>query len=291
MLETFETAVGLIQSGKTAELSDLLKQHPELSTARDESNATLLIRLIDWPGVWLHSAESARVLIAAGAEIDARRDEKNGTALAGALCTMNVEVVKVLIDAGADVNLPLGWMPGTNLDLADRICQNLGQQRDSKILMLRELFTKASGEAIPRRAPMGGTLPIVYLSDVTAGLKFFTEVLGFHIDWTHETPDCEPYFGISRGGAELHLSACHCSDQRHVGNLWVRIECDQIDELFDELQENDKQFGSKQGTDPQIKFLTEPTDQPWGFREMEIEDPDGNRITFYGPTTTESPSS
>ena len=64
-----------------------------------------------------------------------------------------------------------------------------------------------------------------------------------------------------------------CDDKRHIGKLWARVECDLVDQFYDEIKDDD------------VNVLHPPTNQPWGFRELDLEDPDGNRLTFYGPTT------
>ena len=111
MHDQFQAAVDLVDSGDVAALRNLLDAHPDLATARDEGNAPLLIRLIDWPGHRPNAADTARVLLEAGAEVDARRDDENGTALGGALCTGEADVIKVLLDFGADIHAPCGWQP------------------------------------------------------------------------------------------------------------------------------------------------------------------------------------
>lgn len=269
----FEKAVALLESGDVEQLASLLKDHVGLAHARDEGNATLLIRLIDWPGYRPRSAESAKALVDAGVEIDARRDDDNGTALAGALCTKEIDIVEVLVQHGADLTAPLGWTHGTNFELADRICQDLGRQRDDKIKKLAKLISDASGKNVPTRAPFGGTIPLLFVKDVKTATEYYTTQLGFHVDWAQQENGEDCYLGISRGGTEFHLTACACSDDRHTGKLWVRVECDRIDDLFAELDAAG------------VNITTPPLNQPWGFRELEIEDPDGNRLTFYGPAT------
>ena len=268
----FENAVNLLHTGNVEGLEDLLGRNSELASSRDEGNATLLLRLIDWPGYHPRSTESARVLLEHGVEVDARRDENNGTALAGVLCTMDIEVAEVLVEFGAEIDQPLGWMPGTCFSLADRICQDQGKQNDPKILKLIEIVSSATGRKIPTQAPFGGTTPLMFAKDVGASKSFYTEKLGFHVDWIHDENGEDPYVCISRGGTEFHLSRCKCEDGRHTGNLWVRVECDQLDEFYEEI------------VNKGVQVKEPPENYPWGFREMEVEDPDGNRFTFFGPT-------
>ena len=270
----FEKAVELVEAGEVDALRDLFQRMPDLAQARDDGEASLLIRLIDWPGHRPRAAESARVLLESGVDVEARRNETNGTALAGALCTEEIDVVSVLLEFGADIHAPLGWMPGTNLDLADRICQNLDRQGDEAIIKLSRLFSDAAGRTIPSRVPLGRTTPLVFVEDADKGIDFYKEKLGFHLDWSYDYADGK-YACVSRGSAEFHVTVCSCDGQRHTGKLWVRVACGPVDPLFDE-------FSSKG-----VTILEEPKNRPYGMREFEIEDLDGNRLTFAGPIPPE----
>ena len=168
----FDNAVHCLEEGLVENLHQLLKQFPDLAQSKDEDNATLLIRLIDWPGYKPSSAETAKALVDSGVDIESRRDQENGTALAGAICTLETDVIKVLLDAGADIHAPLGWMEGTCLDLAERHCEDLGRQRDEKTIAMAEMFSAAAGFQIPRKAPFGGTIPLLFVKDVDDGLSF-----------------------------------------------------------------------------------------------------------------------
>jgi ankyrin repeat protein len=90
----FGVAVTFLDSDDIDGLQYLLKAQPDLASARDDDNSTLLIRLIDWPGHRPRASETARVLLNAGAEIDARRNDENGTPLCGALCTEVADVIR-----------------------------------------------------------------------------------------------------------------------------------------------------------------------------------------------------
>jgi uncharacterized glyoxalase superfamily protein PhnB len=43
--------------------------------------------------------------------------------------------------------------------------------------------------------------------------------------------------------------------------------------------------------DAGVAIRQEPNDQPWGLREFEIEDLDGNLLVFHGPIPENSSSS
>lgn len=270
---TFEAAMTLVDYGDFQGLGELLDANPELANARDEGNATLLIRLIDWPGHRPWASETARVLLTAGAEVDARRDEENGTALSGALCTGEIDVIRVLLEYGADVHAECGWQSGSVLDLADDLCQQLSHVGAEFNQQIAEIFGERAGSPIPSRTPVGGVVPLVFFDDVDAGVEYFTQVLGFRINWIHEPEGspCGKYVSVQRGDAELHVTDCECDDRRHVGTLYLRI-CvgPDVAQLYKEFQ--------KAG----VTFRSELKDQPWGLREFETEDFEGNRIIFYG---------
>lgn len=145
----FQSALACLNSGDVDELQRLLQQHPGLADERDETHATLLIRLIDWPGHRPRAAESAKSLLEAGADVDARRNAENGTPLSGALCTEEVDVIRILLEHGADIHAPCGWQPGTVLDLARGICENQDRVDDENTAEIAEIFTNATGRRIP----------------------------------------------------------------------------------------------------------------------------------------------
>lgn len=115
-------ALELIETGDYHELRAHLVRHPDLAKYRDESNATLLIRLIDYPGRRPNAAKTARTLLIAGCDVDARRDGNNGTALSGALSTGETDVARVLLEFGANFRAKLGFMDGDIVDMAINLC-------------------------------------------------------------------------------------------------------------------------------------------------------------------------
>ena len=74
-------------------------------------------------------------------------------------------------------------------------------------------------------------------------------------------------FECPDGGATFSI---HLADQLPQGaGIVVYFECENLDERFAALQ--------RQG----VRFETEPTDQPWLWRECYVRDPDGNRFCLY----------
>jgi ankyrin repeat protein len=99
-----------IHSGDTARLSRLLTEHPGLATARigDPSSGmsrTLLHVLTDWPGHHPNGVAAVAVLIAAGADVNARfTGPHTETPLHWAASNDDVEVLDALLDAGAEID-------------------------------------------------------------------------------------------------------------------------------------------------------------------------------------------
>ncbi|MCY3883408.1 MAG: hypothetical protein OXG24_00675 [Gammaproteobacteria bacterium] len=134
-------ALDLMESGDYHELRAHLILHPILAKYRDDSNATLLIKLIDYPGNRPNAAKSARVLLIAGCDVDARRDSTNGTALSGALSTGEADVARVLLEFGANFRAKLGFKEGDIVDFALEICGNDSNEEDGFAQEVRQLLS------------------------------------------------------------------------------------------------------------------------------------------------------
>ena len=111
-----------IQTGDLDALRLLLGDQPDLATARIIGRRggwrTGLHIVTDWPGFFPKGPQAVEVLVAAGAEIDARNNESGGeTPLHWAASSDDLDVARALIDAGADIEAPNGSI-GTPLDNA-----------------------------------------------------------------------------------------------------------------------------------------------------------------------------
>jgi hypothetical protein len=104
--------VAAIHDGAVDELRRLLRDDPALATARliDEAGVgrTLLHIVADWPGHRPHAAAAVAILVAAGADVNARVSHPDAagareTPLHWAASADDVSVVDALLDAGADI--------------------------------------------------------------------------------------------------------------------------------------------------------------------------------------------
>ncbi|MEX2124942.1 MAG: ankyrin repeat domain-containing protein [Woeseia sp.] len=109
-------AVALVQAihgGDLPELKRLLDEHPGIATVRLGDNSpggmarSLLHIATDWPGHYPDCAATVRLLVAAGADVNARFEGPHTeTPLHWAASSDDVEALDALLDAGADIEAP-----------------------------------------------------------------------------------------------------------------------------------------------------------------------------------------
>ena len=109
--------------------------------------------------------------------------------------------------------------------------------------------------------------PVFRIFDEAKAKEFYIDFLGFSIEWEHRFEEGLPlYIEVSRDDVRIHLTE-HYGDCCPGGA--VRVETDDVLELHAELSA--KEYGFAR---PHID------DTPWGTKEMSIQDPFGNRLTF-----------
>jgi hypothetical protein len=143
--------VEAIQSGEVPALQRLLDEHPGLAAARlgdddpEGMSRTLLHVATDWPGHFPNGAATVAVLVAAGADVNARfRGPHAETPLHWAASSNDVEVLDALIDAGADLEAP-GAVIGGGTPLAD--ARGFGQWQAAHRLVQRGAQTTIDDDA------------------------------------------------------------------------------------------------------------------------------------------------
>ncbi|HEX7819423.1 MAG TPA: glyoxalase superfamily protein [Sphingobium sp.] len=115
----------------------------------------------------------------------------------------------------------------------------------------------------------GPPTPILRSFDEGRAKAFYLDFLGFELRFEHRFSDGAPLFmAVARGQCELHLS-------EHYGDATpgsaVRIPVDDVSAYMAVLRSKD--FANARPGEPQ--------DMPWGSRQITIDDPAGNRLTFY----------
>ncbi len=117
------------------------------------------------------------------------------------------------------------------------------------------------------------TTPILRSFDEAKAREFYTDFLGFTVDWEHRfEPGLPLYMQVSREGCVLHISEHHGDCIPGAG---MRIQVDDIDAFHQELI--DKKYKHAR---PGI------CDTPWGSRDMTVTDPFGNKLTFTNAVST-----
>ncbi|MCH9807294.1 MAG: VOC family protein [Alphaproteobacteria bacterium] len=114
---------------------------------------------------------------------------------------------------------------------------------------------------------LSSLIPILRSFDESKAREFYCDFLGFEIDWEHRfEPGTPLYMQVSRDGVALHISEHH--GDASPGST-VRIHVDDIDVLHRELSEKQYKYAR-----PGVQ------EQPWGMREMTVNDPFGNKVIF-----------
>ncbi len=111
--------------------------------------------------------------------------------------------------------------------------------------------------------------PILRIFDEPKAKEFYLKFLGFELIFEHRFEEGLPlYMGVSLGGETLHLSEHHGDA---CPGAHIRIQLDNVDEYQSTLSGKKYKYSN-----PSVGEET-----PWETREMSIDDPFGNRLTFY----------
>lgn len=115
-----QAAEKAIRTGDTASLNALLKTYPEIPSCYigDETEARSLLQILaDWPGKSPNNCEIAKMLITAGADVNAHFIGKahSETPLHWAASTNDIALVDTLLDHGANIDAQGGVIDKTPL--------------------------------------------------------------------------------------------------------------------------------------------------------------------------------
>lgn len=105
-------------------------------------------------------------------------------------------------------------------------------------------------------------IPTLRVADAEAAVAWYAR-LGFAKQWEHRfEPGFPAFVEVARGAVRLFLSE-HTGDARPDTLVYLRVR--DVDAVAAE-------------------FGVQPEDAPWG-REIELRDPDGNRLRIGTPTS------
>lgn len=129
----------------------------------------------------------------------------------------------------------------------------------------------------PSRPILSATEAQLYVRDVAASARFFTEALGFDIDFLYGDP---PFYGlVTRDRARLCLRLVR--EPVFAGDIREREQLLSAAITVDTAAEIKQLFLDYQAAG--LRFHQTLQKQPWGARNFIILDPDGNLILFAGP--------
>ena len=107
------------------------------------------------------------------------------------------------------------------------------------------------------------------VKDLQQSLAYYHDKLGFDVAFQYGEPVF--YAGVCSGEVQLHMIAVDRTT-RQAGNGAVAIIVDDVDALHADLQ--------KRGA----RVLKAPANQPYGLRDFDVADLDGNML-FFGMET------
>ena len=106
---------------------------------------------------------------------------------------------------------------------------------------------------------------VFVVKDLRRSVEHYRDALGFRTEFTYGEP---AYYAIvERDGVTLHLLAAS-ETKRPPGQGGVYVFVTGVDALYQDL----KSRGAK--------TLNEPKDYPYGMRDFDIHDLDGNHLSF-----------
>lgn len=104
---------------------------------------------------------------------------------------------------------------------------------------------------------------IFHVSDVDASIKYYTEILGFTVDFRYKD-----LAGLEYDAVLIYLSGPNQDVKKAVGEGSIYIFCDEVDQYY--------QIISGKGAFLEIAL----DDRPYDMKDFAIKDPDGNILTF-----------
>jgi uncharacterized glyoxalase superfamily protein PhnB len=108
------------------------------------------------------------------------------------------------------------------------------------------------------------------VQDVLRSVEHYRDVLGFRVEFTYGEPTF--YAGVERDNVAIHLQAAR-ETKRQPGQGAINVFVTGVDALYRELQSRG------------ARTMEEPADRPYGMRDFDVVDLDGNQLCFGESTT------
>ncbi len=124
----------------------------------------------------------------------------------------------------------------------------------------------------PETLRLRSAMPALTVNDLKESIAWYRDVLGFVVEEEHLHEDKLVAASLRAGVVGLILGQDDfAKGTDRVKGVGFRIYCEtaqSVDQVAADIK-------SRGGT-----LATEPTDQPWGLRDLSVEDPDGYKITI-----------
>jgi uncharacterized glyoxalase superfamily protein PhnB len=133
---------------------------------------------------------------------------------------------------------------------------------DGHILWFGQSFHQPNPPLDPQRQ-LWQIMPSLPLSDVPAGVAYYRDVLGFHVNYAQHD------LGVMDRDAVRILLIARTERHTGIGSCYVYVR--DADALHAELRAKG------------ANVLDEPISHPWGLRDFQVLDREGNQVTFGQP--------
>jgi catechol 2,3-dioxygenase-like lactoylglutathione lyase family enzyme len=119
-------------------------------------------------------------------------------------------------------------------------------------------------------------VPQLFVSNLAASCAFFTDKLGFAVEFVYGEP---PFYAqVKRDGAQIALRHV---DRDVMDNIAVAMKAD-VDMLTASIPVDDVMALYSEFQAAGVAFHQELRTEPWGARTFIVRDPDGNLLLFAG---------
>lgn len=110
-----------------------------------------------------------------------------------------------------------------------------------------------------------GIAPVFVVRDITASVAWYRDVMGFEVAFLYGEPTF--YAGVCCGEVTIHMQVAGAAT-RQPGQSVANIFTADVDAFYRAI------------TARGAVALTPPDDRPYGMRDFDIHDPDGNSLCF-----------
>ena len=126
------------------------------------------------------------------------------------------------------------------------------------------------------QASLIAAIPQLFVSDIAASCAFFTDNLGFAVEFVYGEP---PFYAqVKRGGAQIALRHV---DRDVMDKIAVAMKAD-VDLLAASISVDDVEALYSEFRAASVAFHQDLRTEPWGARTFIVRDPDGNLLLFAG---------